>query len=133
MITFTCTGKGCSPRQWEGSLEILQRGNPCEAELCARGSRFHLIVGKHSYGNYLCIPNWDVGTELSSLTDLFWNEERLRHYSRMKKADACTIVSALKVLAEHGCMKLIPSVMGRITAPSKGTFHDRYPGNFMSA
>ena len=77
MITFTCKGKGCSPRQWEGSLEILQRGNPCEAELSARGSRFHLIVGKHSYGNYLCIPNWDVGTELSSLTDLFWNEERL--------------------------------------------------------
>ena len=117
MITFTCKGKGCSPRQWEGSLEILKRGNPCEAELCARGSRFHLIVGRHSYGNYLCIPNWDVGTELSSLTDLFcvgtelssltdlfWNEERLRHYSRMKKADACTIVLALKVLAEHGCM-----------------------------
>ena len=46
MITFTCKGKGCSPRQWEGSLEILQKGNPCEAELCARGSRFHLIVGK---------------------------------------------------------------------------------------
>ena len=78
MITFTCKGKGCSPRQWECSLEILRIGNPCEAELCARGSRFHLIVGKHSYGNYLCIPNWDVGTE--------------------------TIVSALKVLAEHGCM-----------------------------
>ena len=67
MITFTCKGKGCSPRQWEGSLEILQKGNPCEAELCARGSRFHLIVGKHSYGNYLCIPDWDIGTELSSL------------------------------------------------------------------
>ena len=104
MITFTCKGKGCSPRQWECSLEILQIGNPCEAELCARGSRFRLIVGKHSYGNYLCIPNWAVGTELSTLTDFFWNEERLRHYSRMKKADACTIVSALKVLAEHGCM-----------------------------
>ena len=40
MITFTCKGKGCSPRQWEGSLEILRRGNPCEAELSARGSRF---------------------------------------------------------------------------------------------
>ena len=66
MITFTCKGKGCSPRQWECSLEILQIGNPCEAELCARGSRFHLIVGKHSYGNYLCIPNWAVGTELST-------------------------------------------------------------------
>lgn len=93
--------KGCSPRQWECSLEILQRGNPCEAELCARRSRFHLIVGNHSYGNYFCIPDWDVGTKLSTLTELFWNEERLWHYSRMKKADACTIVSALKVMAEH--------------------------------
>ena len=82
MITFTCNGKGCSPRQWECSLEIQQKGDPCEAELCARGSRFHLIVGRHSY----------------------WNKERFRHYRRMKKADACTIVSALKVLAEHGCM-----------------------------
>ena len=92
MITFTCKGKGCSPRQWECSLEILQIGNPCEAELCARGSRFHLIVGKHSYGNYLCIPNWAVGTELSTLTDLFWNEERLRHYSRMNIPFAkCTL------------------------------------------
>ena len=53
MITFTCKGKGCSPRQWEGSLEILQRGNPCEAELCARGSRFHLIVGKLCQGKPL--------------------------------------------------------------------------------
>ena len=104
MITFTCKGKGGSPRQWEGSLEILIKGNPCEAELCARGSGIHLIVGRHSYGNDLCIPNRDVGIELSSLTNAFWNEECLRHYSRMKKADVCTIVSGLKALAEYGCM-----------------------------
>lgn len=90
MITFTCEGKGCSPRQWEGSLEIPKKGNPCEAELYARGIQFHLLVGRHSYGNYLCIPDWDIGTELSSLADTFWNEERLRQYCRMKKADACT-------------------------------------------
>ena len=61
---------------------------------------------RHIYRKIMCICYYylDVGTELSSLTDLFWNEERLRHYSRMKKADACTIVSELKVLAEHGCM-----------------------------
>lgn len=56
MITFTCKGKGCSPRQWEGSLEILQRGNPCEAELCARGSRFHLIVGNIPMGTISVFP-----------------------------------------------------------------------------
>src|SRR5699024_884949 len=104
MITFTCTGKGCSPRQWEGSLEVLNSGHPCEAELCARRSRVHLVVSKHADGIYLCNPNWDVGTDLSSLSDLFWNGERLRHYSRMKEADACTILSVLKVLAAHGCM-----------------------------
>ena len=104
MITITCEGKGCSPRRWEGRLHSLKKGNPCEAELCARGSSFHLIVGHHSYGNYICIPNWDIGTELSALTDVFWNEERLRHYSRMKKVDACTVVAALRALAEYNCM-----------------------------
>ena len=101
MITFSCRGKGCPPSQWEGTLEIIKRGNPCEAELCARGNRFHLIVGKHVYGTYICIPNWDIGTELAALSDTFWNEERLRNYSKMKKADACTVVTALKVLVDN--------------------------------
>ena len=105
MITFTCEGKGCSPHRWEGELEILKTGNPCESWLYARGSSFHLIVGRHAHGNDICIPNWDVGTELSSLTDKFWNWERLRQYSRMKKVDACSIVSALEMLAENRCLE----------------------------
>ena len=105
MITFTCEGKGCSPRRWEGELEILKTGNPCESWLYARESSFHLIVGRHAHGNDICIPNWDVGTELSSLTDKFWNWERLRQYSRMKKVDACSIVSALEMLAENRCLE----------------------------
>lgn len=81
MITLECQAKGCSPRRWSGTLELIKTGNPCEAEISARGSRFHLIVGKHAYGNYLCIPNWDIGTEVAALTDNFWNEERLRNHS----------------------------------------------------
>ena len=104
MITYLCTGKGCSPYQWEGRLEIIRSGNPCEAEIDARGSHFHMIVGKHAYGNYICIPNWDIGTELAALSDTFWNEERLRNYSKMKKVDACTVVTALKLLADNGCI-----------------------------
>jgi hypothetical protein len=70
-------------------------------EISARGSRFHLIIGKHAYGNYLCIPNWNVGTELSSLTDIFWNEERLRNHSKLTKVDTRTVVTALKILADY--------------------------------
>lgn len=92
------------PHQWEGTLEIIKSGDPCEAELDARGSHFHLIVGKHAYGNYICIPNWDIGTELAALSDTFWNEERLRNYSKMKKVDACTVVTALKILADKKCI-----------------------------
>lgn len=100
MITFSCSGKGCSPDKWEGKLEVIKSGNPCEAEICARGSHFHLIVGKHAYGNYICIPNWNIGTELAALSDTFWNEERLRNHGRMRKVDACTIVTALKILSD---------------------------------
>lgn len=45
MITFTCEDKGCSLRYWEGELEILKTGDPCEAWMYARGSGFYLIVG----------------------------------------------------------------------------------------
>ena len=101
LITFECQSKGCSPRRWIGTLKLIKIGNPCEEEVSARGSRFHLIAGKHAYGNYICIPNWDIGTELAVLTDNFWNEERLRNHSKLKKADICTVVAALNVLTEY--------------------------------
>lgn len=104
MITFLCKGKGCFPHQWECTLKIIKSSDPCEAELDARGSHFHLIVGKHAYGNYICIPNWDIGTELAALSDTFWNEERLRNYSKMKKVDTCTVVTALKILVDKKCI-----------------------------
>ena len=54
----------------------------------ARGSNFHLLVGHHAYGNYIGIPKWDIGTELSALSDSFWNLERLSN-TKLKKVDAC--------------------------------------------
>lgn len=64
-------------------------------EVTARGSSFHLIVGHHKYGTYICIPNWNVGTELASLTDRFWNYERLINYTELSIVDAYSIVNAL--------------------------------------
>ncbi len=101
-IIFPCVGKRDGKTEsWKGRLRILKTGNPCEAEAEARGSYFHLIVGKHSYGNFVCIPNWNVGTELAELDDIFWNEERLRDYTVLKNADACSVAAALNSLACH--------------------------------
>ncbi len=101
-IIFPCVGKQDGRTEsWKGSLRILKAGDPCEAEVEARGSYFHLIVGKHSYGNFVCIPNWNIGTELADLDDIFWNEERLRDYTSLRTVDACSVAAALNSLARH--------------------------------
>ena len=100
-IQFECYSQNASPKKWDGALTILQLGNPCEAIVSARGSSFHLIVGTHAYGNYLCIPSWNVGVELASLTDDFWNAAQLRQCSSLKKADICSLLAALHVIAGY--------------------------------
>ncbi|MFI3173390.1 MAG: DUF6618 family protein [Eubacteriales bacterium] len=71
-------------------------------EVCARGSSFHLIVGHHTYGSsYLCIPDWSIGSELSSLGDVFWNQEQLKNYTKLKSVDACSVASALAAFKEY--------------------------------
>lgn len=101
-MIFRCVGRQDGKTEsWKGSLRVLKDGNPCEAEAEARGSYFHLIVGKHSYGNFVCIPNWNVGTELAELDDIFWNEERLREYTSLRNVDACSVAAAINSLAYH--------------------------------
>lgn len=69
-----------------------------EAEINGRGTYFHVIVGKHRYGNYICIPNHDIGCELSDYLDIFWNRERLSQH--LKKVDATTVAYGLVHLKE---------------------------------
>ena len=69
-----------------------------EAEITGRGTYFHVIAGKHRYGNYICIPNHNVGSELSGFRDLFWNTERLS--GLIKKVDAVTVAHGLCHLEE---------------------------------
>ncbi len=57
------------------------------------GTYFHVLAGRHKYGDYLCIPNHDVGCELSDFSDIFWNEERLR--GLMRTVDAVTVATGL--------------------------------------
>lgn len=81
-----------SKTPWTGEIMPIRLDSESyEVEVSARGSYFHLLVGHHAYGNYICIPNWNIGTELSSLSDSFWNLERLSN-TKLKKVDACSVV-----------------------------------------
>ena len=87
-------------KPWDGTILPLRLTNPYEVKVTARGSSFHLIVGHHQYGKFICIPNWNIGTELASLTDRFWNYERLTCYTKIGKVDAYSVVSALVELSK---------------------------------
>jgi hypothetical protein len=100
-MKYTCRGTlDCDPGSWEGTLSFISMKPPYEAELNARGSYFHLLFGKHAFGNYLCIPNWGIGMELATLTDGFWNRERLCE-SGLSAVDACSVTEALAAMSEY--------------------------------
>ncbi|MCI6043276.1 hypothetical protein MR857_08065 [bacterium] len=94
-MEYICTLRhGSRKEQWTGKLTLLQkRPGLYEAEISGRGTYFHVLTGRHKYGNYLCIPNHDIGCELSDFSDIFWNEERLR--SLMRTVDAVTVATGL--------------------------------------
>ncbi len=94
-MEYQCTLiRGRRKEQWQGGIRLISHSGTCyEAEITGRGTYFHVIVGKHCYGNYICIPNHDIGSELSDYQDLFWNTERLS--GLLKDVDATTVATGL--------------------------------------
>ena len=100
MILYECRQQsGNRTQRWQGSLELKRRTPPYEMIVTARGSSFHILFGRYDFGNYLCIPNWDVGCELADIGDICWNCERLTR--QLKKVDATSVVYALAAVKEH--------------------------------
>ena len=81
-----------------GRIELWSTDLPLEASIQANGWDFHVIIGEHSFGRYICIPNWDAGSELASLDDYFWNRERLSSHTKLGKTNAMIIATALSVI-----------------------------------
>ena len=52
-----------------------------------------MIIGSHKFGNFACIPSRDIGCELATFEDVFWNSERLRR--RLNRKDALTIAKGI--------------------------------------
>ena len=105
-MNYTCILKSSSRREtWTGEIILLGGGNGWyEAEINGRGTYFHILAGRHRYGNYLCIPNHDIGCELSDFSDIFWNEERIG--SLMRKVDAVTVATGLVHLPAMAAVQL---------------------------
>lgn len=81
--------------KWTGIITNLKGSEEqCEFEVQSRGTYYHVIIGKHDYGHYVCVPNWDVGCELADYSDLFWNTERLS--KQLRTVDAITVATAIR-------------------------------------
>ena len=76
-------------------IKIIRKGNPLEMDVITEGWVFHVIAGSHRDGNYVCIPNWNIGSELASLNDRYWNSERLIQYASMGRENAEVVAAAL--------------------------------------
>ena len=98
-LNYTCHNAAGT---WSGNIRVLKTAGFIEAEINVLGNFFHILVGRHRYGNFLCIPNWGIGTELSELSDRFWNFERITTtYPELSAAHAASIVDALAALSLH--------------------------------
>lgn len=87
-------------KEWIIGIEwLFKTKTGFEASVTTDNWQFHIIVGKFQFGNYLCIPNWKVGVELSSWKDTFWNLEQLAGV--LKRKNAISIVTAIKYIAEY--------------------------------
>lgn len=65
-----------------------------EFDIQCNGSRYHAIIGKHNSGNFIAVPDWNFGSELSYLSDHFWNLERLCACG-LSESDSKNIADAL--------------------------------------
>lgn len=103
-LSFTCSCADddvSSPHRWKGRIQILDPDSG-EMDVSARGSLFHIICGRYRDGNYICIPNIDIGASMADFGDTFWNREHLRNcYPDLSKVDIISITQALAVAQDY--------------------------------
>lgn len=83
-------------------IPICLEKEPYEMTLETQGCSFHLIFGSQINGNFLCIPNWQFGCELSDYPDRHWNMDSiLREYSQLDYEDATAIAWGLSLISKY--------------------------------
>lgn len=79
----------------EGKVKIRAIKQPLEMKMETLGCSFHLIIGKHENGYFLCIPNWGIGSDIGHLSSYTWNYERLSTYTSLEEIFVIAIAKAL--------------------------------------
>lgn len=87
---------------WLGTICPLLPFDCTEYQVSARGSCFHLIIGRHWNSRYIYIPTWNVSMDISYLDDCSWNREHLQqNYPELSAVDVISIVEALAAISKH--------------------------------
>ena len=71
---------------------------PYEVNIDADGYTFHVIFGRHSKGHFLCIPDRNVGCEILSYKDRYWNIGAIYDTGQLRYEGACAIGNALQLI-----------------------------------
>lgn len=87
---FTCSNE---EDEWFGEIKYIESyGSHYEMGINARSS-IKVIFGKTRAGNFLSVPEFEKGSELSYLKDRFWNTEALTRV--LGEVDGITVAEAL--------------------------------------
>lgn len=86
--------------EWIGTVRPTKKTKDLtEAVVSGRGSSFTVIAGKYINGNFICIPELNVGCPASEWKDVLWNKERLS--GLMNETDAVTVAFGVKAMMEE--------------------------------
>lgn len=87
-----------SGKTYKSIVDIYYATKPYEINISTNGNSFHVLLGSHLGGNFICIPNWEIGCELASFSDAFWNSEKLSKH--INPIDAECIAYSIKKLSK---------------------------------
>jgi|LGVF01.2.fsa_nt_gb hypothetical protein len=90
-------------KTYKSIVDVYSTTVPYEINISTNGSSYHILLGSHLGGNFICIPNWEIGCELASYSDIFWNSEKLSNH--MNPVDAECIANSIKQLNKALVMK----------------------------
>jgi len=98
-MEFNCSFKEDKEvESWTSSVrEVHEHGSFFEIFISSRSS-LRIIVGCGNWGNFVCVPDWNIGTHLSDFRDYFWNSEKLSDL--LGKVDGITVATIIKEMAD---------------------------------
>lgn len=99
-MKYTCNSNHrFGDETWEADLSVTHElSDSCfEAEISARGTWFHLIVGKCRYSNFLSVISHNFSCELANFSDVFYNRERISAF--LNPVDTESLVRGISQLS----------------------------------